>query len=222
MFAPNQVSEMTFEALQIVDHPPRSIPVPYEQAKVSKARMVVLRMQSPEDRVIQLTTSTRSPAVGKYIIFNVQATFFLQEITWIISSKGLLLMSGNEVVRALSHTFTVAVTPEMAPKAHAVVYTVLTSGEVVADKFTFPVDGISRHKISVLVNHHKDYYKRTFEIVARGDPLAFVGFSAVERGLYPLMAGLGALSRADILRSLHNDGSASEGKERHRYGVVGF
>jgi hypothetical protein len=77
------------------------------------------------------------------------------------------------------------------------------------------VDGISRNKFSLAVNHHKDYYKRTFEVVVYGDPLAFVGFSAIDRNLYPLSPGLTSLSRSDILRTLHSTESAPYGTGVH-------
>jgi hypothetical protein len=103
----------------------------------------------------------------------------------------------------------------MAPKAHIVVFDITATGDVIADKFTFPVDGISRNKFSLSMNHHKDYYKRTFEIIALGDPLAFAGFSAFDRNLYPLTPGLSSLTRSDILRTLHAEGGRQYGSGVH-------
>ncbi|OQV18017.1 hypothetical protein BV898_07958 [Hypsibius exemplaris] len=212
-FVPRGVSELLLEAYDLGGLA-RPQPTPYDDSTVSKTRMTVLRHQSVRDHVIQLTSTTRNAKVGEYLIVHVRASYFMQTLTWIVSSKGLVILSGREEVSSRSYTFSVAVTSEMAPKAHLVVFDVLPNGgDVIADKFTFPVDGISRNKFSLSVNQHKDYYKRTVELVVLGNPLAFVGFSAVDRNLYPLTPGLSSLTRSDILRTLHQ-------AESPRYGAA--
>ncbi|XP_055346458.1 CD109 antigen-like [Paramacrobiotus metropolitanus] len=199
---PKGVSQIVLEAMSTGATP--HLPLPFDSANVSKTKMVVLRAQSPRAAYIQVSTHTLKFLVGHYGIFNVRASYFLPDIVWIVTSKGLVLLSGYEEVRSLSYTFSIAITPEMAPRAHLVVFNVLPTGEVIADKYTFPVDGISRHKMRMAVNHHKDYYKRTFEVVAKGDPLAFVGFSAIENNLFSQAPGISSLSRSDLLRSLNS------------------
>jgi len=66
-------------------------------------------------------------------------------------SKGVILLSGSEVMDASIRTFAISVSPEMAPAATIVVYHVSKYIEVVADSLTFPVNGISRNNVSTFV-----------------------------------------------------------------------
>ena len=164
-FVPHGVSQVVFEAYDLSDPVANGgFREPYETTNVSKARMMVLRKQSVRDQFLQVTTTTRHATVGEYLIIHVKASYFVSKLNWIVTGKGLVILSGQETVRAMSYTFSVAVTAEMAPKAHIVVFDVAAQGDVVADRLTIPVDGISRNKFTFAVNHHKDYYKRTFEV----------------------------------------------------------
>lgn len=46
-------------------------------------------------------------------------------------------------------TFAVSLSPEMAPTATVVIYSVAREGEVVVDSLTFPVNGISTNNVNL-------------------------------------------------------------------------
>lgn len=72
----------------------------------------------------------------------------MDRFSYLIMSKGLILLSGSEVMDASIRTFAISVSPEMAPAATIVVYHVSKYTEVVADSLTYPVNGISRNNVS--------------------------------------------------------------------------
>lgn len=86
--------------------------------------------------------------VGEYIIFHVQNNFFMESFGYIIMSKGIILLAGQENINSI-RTFAVTLSNEMAPAATIVVYSVGRYGDIVADSLTFPVDGISRNNVSI-------------------------------------------------------------------------
>lgn len=69
--------------------------------------------------------------------------FFLK-----LLSKGIIIHANTETMTSSIKTFALALSPEMAPSSTIVVYHVASDGEVVADSLTFPVNGISRNKVS--------------------------------------------------------------------------
>jgi len=73
----------------------------------------------------------------------------MDRFTFLIMSKGIILLSGSENMDATIRTFAISVSPEMAPAATIVVYHVSKYNEVVADSLTFPVNGISRNNVSL-------------------------------------------------------------------------
>lgn len=90
VFVPHGVSELLLEAYD-VGYSPFGLMEPYETTNASKTRMTVLRMQSVRDHVLQVTTTTRNAKVGEYIILHVKASYFIQNLNWIVTSKGWLL-----------------------------------------------------------------------------------------------------------------------------------
>ncbi|KDQ65263.1 Murinoglobulin-1 [Zootermopsis nevadensis] len=67
---------------------------------------------------------------------------------FIIMSKGIILLSGEEKMQSTIRTFAITLSAEMAPVATVLVYQVGRYGDIVADSLTFPVNGISRNKVS--------------------------------------------------------------------------
>lgn len=104
-------------------------------------------------------------------MFHVRGNFYMDRFTFLIMSKGVILLSGSEVMDASLRTFAISVSfdsilllligfettvlnillqqvsPEMAPAATIMVYHVSKYMEVVADSLTFPVNGISRNNV---------------------------------------------------------------------------
>jgi len=91
-------------------------------------------------------------------VFHVQSNYFLEYFDYILLSKGIILLTGQEVTHASTiRTFAVTLSAEMAPAATIVVYHVGKFGDVVADSLTFPVNGISRNNVS--------YYENVFIVL---------------------------------------------------------
>lgn len=87
--------------------------------------------------------------VGQFIVFHVQSNYYLESFDYILLSKGIILLTGQEVTHASTiRTFAVTLSAEMAPAATILVYHVGKFGDVVADSLTFPVNGISRNNVS--------------------------------------------------------------------------
>ncbi len=71
----------------------------------------------------------------------------MDRFSYLIMSKGVILLSGSEIMDASIRTFAISVAPEMAPAATIVTYHISRYGDVVADSLTFPVNGISRNNV---------------------------------------------------------------------------
>lgn len=73
-------------------------------------------------------------------------------------SKGMILLTGQENMKATVRTFAIPLSAEMAPEATVVVYNVGLNGDVSADSLTFPVNGISRNNVR-LIYSNRPYLK---------------------------------------------------------------
>jgi hypothetical protein len=73
---------------------------------------------------------------------------------YIIMSKGIILLNGEEKMQTTIRTFAVTLSAEMAPVATVVVYHVGRYGDIVADSLTFPVNGISRNNVSCSMSQY--------------------------------------------------------------------
>ena len=139
--------------------------------------------------------------VGEYIILHVRTNFYAESFNYIIMSKGTVLLTGSHLSSPSVTTFSVTLSAEMAPVATVVVYHVAKYGEVVADSFTFPVNGISRNNFTVTLNPMKDKTGDTVEVVVLGDPGAYVGISAIDKGFYSMQAG-NEISYAEVIQKM--------------------
>lgn len=104
---------------------------------------------SPENKHIQVTTSTKEAKVGEYIIFHVRSNYYVEKFDWLIISKGIILLTGDEVMEDSVFTMAIPLSAEMAPAATIVVWHVTQYGDISADSLTFPINGISRNKVII-------------------------------------------------------------------------
>jgi hypothetical protein len=72
----------------------------------------------------------------------------MEVFNYIVMSKGIILLNGEEKMQTTIRTFAVTLSAEMAPVATVVVFHVGRYGDIVADSLTFPVNGISRNNVS--------------------------------------------------------------------------
>lgn len=153
---------------------------------IRSGELRVYSSYSPSQRLIQISTSTSKPIVSNYIIFHVRANYYVKLFSYLVVSKGIILMAGREEMTSMLKTFSFSVSSEMAPTATIIVYDIVPGGEVITDSLTFSVDGISRNNFSVALNNRKDKTGDTIEIVVLGQPGTYVALSAIDKDLFSL------------------------------------
>ncbi|KAI1297211.1 Antigen -like protein [Halotydeus destructor] len=169
---------------------------------------------SPSNRLIQVSTSTKQPRVGEYIIFHVRANYYVEMFSYAIISKGMILLTGREEMSSAIKTLAITLSPEMAPSSTIVIYDIARGGDVTADSLTFPVDGISRNKFSVTLNSRKDKSGDSLEVVVLGQPGTYVGLAAMDRDLHALDAN-NQINHADVLKKMSTFDQQSNGTLTH-------
>ncbi|KAL1110500.1 hypothetical protein AAG570_008028 [Ranatra chinensis] len=144
---------------------------------------------SPNNHNIKVGTSTKQAKVGEYIVFHVQTNFFIERFEYLIMSKGIILLNGQEAMKDSIKTFAVVLSAEMAPTATVIVYHVGIYGDVVADSLSFPVDGLSRNEFTILINNRKAKTGEKVEVAIYGEPGAYVAISATDKAFFTMQAG---------------------------------
>ncbi|XP_055376431.1 CD109 antigen [Condylostylus longicornis] len=175
-----------------------------------RAELMLLSHYSPKNRHIKINTSTKNAKVGEYAIFHVRTNFFMETFSYLVISKGIILVSGEETITEGIRTMAIACSSEMAPVATIVVWKVNQYGYVVADSLTFPVNGISRNNFTVYINNRKARTGEKVEVAIYGDPGSFVGLSGIDNAFYTMQAG-NELSYADIIKKMSNFGEEGNG-----------
>lgn len=183
---------------------------------VVKAHLDLYSSYSPSNKLIQISTSTLEPKVGQYIIFHVRANYYVGLISYAIVSKGVILTTSREEMQSSIKTFSVTLSPEMAPSSTIVVYALARGGEVIVDSLTFPVDGISRNNFSISLNNRKDKTGDTIEVIVMGQPGTYVGLSVVDKDIYTLDTG-NHINHADVLKKMSTFDQQSNGTLTHAW-----
>ncbi|XP_022254489.1 CD109 antigen-like isoform X3 [Limulus polyphemus] len=183
-----------------------------ETGERAKANLLVYASYSPTDRHLQVITSTKNPKVGEFIILHVRANYFVGNFSYVIVSKGIILLAGQEEMTSSIKTFAVALSPEMTPTATIVIYDIARKGVVIADSLTFPVDGFSRNNFTVKLKKSKN--SEIVEVTVTGRPGTFVGVAAVEKTLYRMQTG-NELNHGDVLYKMTTFDNSSNGTLMH-------
>lgn len=84
------------------------------------------------------------------MIFHIKSNFFIRKFNYMIVAKGIVLVSSDQDMFDYISTMAVTLSAEMAPVATIIVWHLGQYGEVTVDSLTFPVNGISRNKVSYL------------------------------------------------------------------------
>ena len=128
--------------------------------------------------------------MGEYLILHVRTNFYAETFNYIVVSKGIVLLTGSQSSSPSVTTLSIPLSAEMAPVSTVVIYHVAKYGEVVADSLTFPVNRISRNNFTLTLNPMKDKTGDTVEVVVLGDPGAYVGISAIDKGFFNMQVYL--------------------------------
>lgn len=155
----------------------------------AQAELLMIAHNSPNNHHMKVSTSTHNPQVGKYLIIHVRTNFYIESFNYMVISKGIVLITGEERITSSSRTMAISLSAEMAPVATIVVWHVGTYGEVIVDSLTFPVNGLSRNKFSVFINNKKARTGHMVEVAIYGEPGSYVGLSGLDKAFYSMQAG---------------------------------
>ncbi|XP_046595942.1 CD109 antigen isoform X1 [Neodiprion lecontei] len=182
----------------------------------AQSELLLITHESPNHKQIKVSTSTANAKVGEYIIFHVQTNYYIDDFNYIIMSKGSILLHQQETMQDNIRTFSIPLSPEMAPVATAIVYHVGRYGEVIADSLTFPVNGISRNNFTLFINDKKARTGENVEIAIYGEPGAYVGLSGIDRAFYTMQAG-NELTYANVITKMSHFGEETNGTHSHSW-----
>ncbi|XP_022237429.1 CD109 antigen-like [Limulus polyphemus] len=184
-----------------------------ETGERSTANLLVYASYSPTERHLQVSTSTKHPKVREFVIFHVRADYFVENFSYVVISKGILLLAGQEKMTSSIKTFAVAITPEMTPTATIVIYDIAREGVVIVDSLTFPVDGFSRNDFTVNLKKTGSNGE-TVEVTVSGRPGTYVGVSATDRTLFNMHSS-NELNHDDMLYKMTTFDDSANGTFMH-------
>lgn len=91
------------------------------------------------------------------MIFHIRSNYYIDKFNYLIISKGIILLTGDQDMQDYVSTMAIALSAEMAPVATIVVWHIGKYGEVHVDSLTFPVNGISRNKVCIFLYDSKKF-----------------------------------------------------------------
>lgn len=153
------------------------------------ADLLLITHHSPQNHQIKISTSTNDAKVGEYIVLHVQTNFFTESFNYILMSKGIILLTGQEEMSEGTRTMAITLSAEMAPVSTFIVWYIGQHGTIVSDSLTFPLNGISRNNFTVYINNRKARTGERVEVAVFGEPGAYVGLSGIDNAFYTMQAG---------------------------------
>ncbi|KAI3381185.1 hypothetical protein SNEBB_008612 [Seison nebaliae] len=135
---------------------------------------------------IQVKSKSENVNVGDFMIFNVNLTESgVNELNYQIISNGQMIL--NEIVKIEgrnSFSFDIALTSDMAPSCHLIIYYIRADREVIADAINFHIDQIDTiQSLNLTINRRKDFSGDSVELLTYSSPQAIVAFSGRDRFL---------------------------------------
>ncbi|KAJ8926001.1 hypothetical protein NQ315_009856 [Exocentrus adspersus] len=182
----------------------------------AQAELLMLAHYSANDQHIKVVTSTIAPRVGEYMIFHIRSNYYIEKFNYLIISKGIVLLTGDQDMNDFVSTMAIALSAEMAPVATIVVWHVGKYGDIQVDSLTFSVNGISRNKFKVFINNQKARTGHEVEVAIYGEPGSYVGLSGIDRFFYTMQAG-NELTYANVITKMSTFDEQSNGTYRHTW-----
>lgn len=187
-----------------------------ERGERATADLLILSHHSPVNKHIKIATSTQHAKVGEYVVLHVQTNFFMEAFNYILMSKGIVLLSGQEEMNEGIRTMAITLSAEMAPVATFVVWHIGQQGLIVADSLTFPVNGISRNNFTVFINNRKARTGERVEVAVYGEPGAYVGLSGIDNAFYTMQAG-NELTYANVITKMSTFDEQTNGTQKQTW-----
>ncbi|XP_057663740.1 CD109 antigen [Diorhabda carinulata] len=182
----------------------------------ANAELLLLAHYSHNDQHIKVITSTIDPRVGEYIIFHIRSNYYIEKYSYLIISKGIVLVTGDQDMGDYVSTMALALSAEMAPVATIVVWHVGHNGDLTVDSLTFPVNGISRNKFKVFINNKKARTGHKVEVAIYGEPGSYVGLSGIDKAFYTMQAG-NELTYAKVISKMSTFDEQTNGTHKHNW-----
>lgn len=181
-----------------------------------QADLLLVTHFSPQNHQIKIQTSTHDAKVGEYIVLHVQTNFFAESFNYVLMSKGIILLSGQEEMTEGIRTMAITLAAEMAPVSTFVVWHIGVRGTIVSDSLTFPVNGISRNNFTVYVNNRKARTGERVEVAVFGEPGAYVGLSGIDNAFYTMQAG-NELTYANVITKMSTFDEQTNGTHKQTW-----
>lgn len=180
------------------------------------ADLLLVTHYSPQNHQIKIHTSTHDAKVGEYIVLHVQTNFFTESFNYVLMSKGIILLSGQEEMTEGIRTMAITLSAEMAPVSTFVVWHIGQHGSIVCDSLTFPVNGISRNNFTVYINNRKARTGERVEVAVFGEPGAYVGLSGIDNAFYTMQAG-NELTYANVITKMSTFDEQTNGTHKQTW-----
>nr|UTK45889.1 CD109 antigen-like protein [Crepidula fornicata] len=106
---------------------------------------------SPSKTYMQVYLATPEPAINKLMRVNVMSNKPFYGYTYVVSSKGAIVLNGtvNRNAASTSSFFNIRVTADMAPVLNVLVYYQSDSSEIIADRLIVPLEVFSAAKLNL-------------------------------------------------------------------------
>lgn len=180
------------------------------------ADLLLVTHWSPQNQQIKVSSSTHDAKVGEYIVLHIQTNFFAESFNYILMSKGIVLLSGQEEMTEGIRSMAITLSAEMAPVSTFLVWHIGQHGKMVADSLTFPVNGISRNNFTVYINNRKARTGERVEVAVFGEAGAYVGLSGIDNAFYTMQAG-NELSYAKVITKMSTFDEQTNGTHKHTW-----
>ncbi|XP_064641488.1 CD109 antigen-like isoform X2 [Lineus longissimus] len=181
----------------------------YQRDENIQAVQKAIRVYSPSNSFIQVTTATLNPTVNEYMIFTIRCNNFVDYVYYQIVAAGRIVVADRLAMTARQKTFSVALSRDMIPKARVVAYYIRPDREVVADALNFFVNGTRLYDVKVEFNKGKDFSGATAQMSGLTLPGVYISFAGIDRDQW--VAGASPfLSEEEVVKELSTfDGHAN-------------
>ncbi|CAL1532264.1 unnamed protein product [Lymnaea stagnalis] len=150
----------------------------------------VYKAYSKSANYIQLSLLDKNIKSGQFVRVKVEGTEPLLQLTYEVVSRSSVVNIGRIDGNGDKElTFTLKVTPSMAPTAYLVVYYDRNNDEIVADILAFTVDGLFDNKVSVAFSTNETKPGQKVNVVVTADAESQVHILAIDQSVLLLKAG---------------------------------
>ncbi|XP_067661520.1 CD109 antigen-like [Haliotis asinina] len=166
---------------------------------------------SPSDNYIQLILQSQQLSAGNDAVFAVRVTESISELVYQVISRGSIVATG--IINAnqqADFTFTILVTPKMAPNARIIVYYVREDGEIVTDSASYDVEGAFQNKVSITMDKTSAQPGESVNVQVTADPQSLVNLLAVDQSVLLLKSG-NDITQSEVIRELKSFNSINQG-----------